>query len=159
MVPLLERVEYFRIKPHINGVHQGNFITNDMINSTTDAILSLEHKWNVYVDQLNNGGIMGGSYHSTRNKQHLNVTVNVLSTDSEHVTVVSHTNGNSVRNVYIGLIQEAHYVGIDNVNDTNVNVEANVTDTIVDETNIDTCTCSDSEDLDDSTFERGDEHS
>ncbi len=83
----------------------------------------------------------------------LNITVNVLSTLTEHVTVVSPTNGNSVRNVYIGLIQEAHYVGLDNVN-----VEANVID-IVDETNVDTCTCSDSEDLDDSTFEKGDEHS
>ncbi len=53
--------------------------------------------------------------------------------------------------MYIGLIQKAHYVGLDNVNDTNV------IDIIVDETNVDTC--SDSEDLDDSTFEKGDEHS
>ncbi len=59
--------------------------------------------------------------------------------------------------MYIGLIQKAHYVGLDNVNDTNVNVETNVIDTIVDETNIDTC--SDSEELDDSTFEKGDKHS
>ncbi len=35
-------VEYLRINPYINGVHQGNFITNNMINSPADAILSLQ---------------------------------------------------------------------------------------------------------------------
>ena len=75
----------------------------------------------------------------------ISVTINVLSTISENITVVTPTNGDSVRNVYIALIQETHYVGLDVFDDHNK-----------DETNVDAC--SNSEVLDDSTIEKGDEH-
>ena len=156
-------VDYLRINPYINGVHQGNFITKYMINSPADAILSLEHKWDVYVHLLENGA--WGDHITVQGISNmLDIIINVFSTISEHVTVVIPTNGNSVHNVYIGLIQETHYVGLDKVNVDEANVsEANVSEANVDEANVDNKanvdTCDHSEDLDDSTFEKGDEHS
>ncbi len=94
-------VDYLSINPYINGVHQGNFITNNIINSTAEAILSVEHKWDVYVDLLKNGA--WGDHITVQGICNmLNITINVSSTVGENVTVVSPTSGNSVCNVYIG---------------------------------------------------------
>ena len=78
----------------------------------------------------------------------LKVTINVLMTMSESMTVVSPTDSDSVCNVNVGLIEKKHYVGLDVV--SNVTSESSA-----DEVNV--FKCNDGEDLDDATIEMGDQ--
>ena len=64
----------------------------------------------------------------------LNTTINILTTIASNITVVTPASSNSIGNVYIGLIEERHYVGLDPI------------------------PVSSGEKLDDATVEEGDEH-
>ena len=139
-------VDYLYVNPYTNGVHQGEFITDDIVNYKVEPTLSVEHKWNVYIQQLENGA--WGDHIAVQGISNMvHVTIIVLSTIGESITVVRPTStDNSVSNVYIGLIQESHYVGLDVVDSNNDEVE----------TIVESETCNDSVDLDNFTIEQGD---
>ena len=66
----------------------------------------------------------------------LHISVNVLSTQNPNMTAVSPNTGSSCGSVYLGLIQQYHYIGLDkvSVSDDSGNLEE-LTDAIIQEGN------------------------
>lgn len=82
----------------------------------------------------------------------LNITINVLSTLNPTMTPIVSSNGISSGNVYIGLVEQYHYVALEAITDTTDNSVEKVPDT---NESVDNST----EDLSDDVIEQGDEHS
>ena len=103
---------YLRQNPCINGVHQGEFLSNDIIAGNSSAVLSAEEKWESYLQQLQDGA-WGDHIAIQAISNLLNIQVNILSTISRSLVMVSPTNGSCLYTVNIGQIMEQHYVGLD----------------------------------------------
>ena len=103
---------YLRQNPCINGVHQGEFLSNDIIAGNSSAVLSAEEKWESYLQQLQDGA-WGDNIAIQAISNLCNIQVNILSTIGKNLVVVSPTNGSCLYTVNIGQIMEQHYVGLD----------------------------------------------
>ena len=79
----------------------------------------------------------------------LNITINVLSTLNPTMTPIVPSNGTSSGNVYIGLVEQYHYVALEAITDTTDNSVEKVPDTIE---SVDNST----EDFSDDVIEQGD---
>ena len=100
--------------------------------------------WVKYLERLSNGA--WGDHIAIQDIcEMLNITINVLSTQNPTMTPLVPSNGTSSGNVYIGLIEQYHYVVLEATTDS--------TNNSVDSTNDNS-----TEELSDDIIEQGDEH-
>ncbi len=117
-------VDFLRCNPHVNGNHLGSYLSNQvteecnvedsLISLVEDPDIQVQLRWAQYLERLNDGAwaVQGIS-------NMLNITINVLSTIGETITVVCPTSGTSLETINIGLINQSHYVGLDKSNSNN----------------------------------------
>ena len=175
-------VTYLRDNPYFNDTHCSNFLTsvssNDGYNADTEApdehdsyiasVVNPEEqaqlRWVKYLDRLQNGA-WGDHIALQGICNMLEITVEVMQVACNYDTVVtvSPTCGNSSHKVYVGLVMQYHYVGLDPIsntscvtniiNDCNVeNVNVNVNDTQQNSASVNT------DELNDDVIAQGDEH-
>ena len=148
-------VVYLAQNPCISGVHQGEFVSNDIIPGNT-TVLTPQVKWESYLQQLMDGA-WGDQIAVQAVSNLIKIKVNILSTIGTSVVVVSPTDGSCEYTVNVGLMMEQHYVGLDvceTIFDADT-CDSSVTDNAKPNVSDDT---SNEPGLDDDAIADGDEH-
>ena len=114
------------------------------IASVSDPNTQAQLRWVKYLERLSNGA-WGDHIAIQGICEMLNITIHVLSTQNPTMTPIVPSNGPSSSNVYIGLIEQYHYVVLEATTDS--------TNNSVDSTNDNS-----TEELSDDIIEQGDEH-
>ena len=124
-------VSHLEDHPHVNGTHYSTFLSapvpsNDTHNADTetptaedeyiaaidDPDLRAQLQWVRYLERLGNGA-WGDNIATQGICEMLNITINVISTYNPNVLSITPSTGTSHGNVYLGLIEQFHYVGLD----------------------------------------------
>ena len=167
-------VSHLRANPHASdGTHFSNFITYNVSASTDTEEPTFEDTliqalgpdsrhvflWERYLDRLSDNA-WGDDVTIRGLSDMLNITINVFSTLGSNVITVVPASGNSIGIVYIGLMGQRHYVGLDPV--TTINDSNSVADNV---SSVPSTTNSNNNNPDnnndtlaDATIEEGDEH-
>ena len=164
-------VSHLRANPHASdGTHYSNFVSYNVSASTDTEEPTFEDTliqalgpdsrhvflWERYLDRLSDNA-WGDDVTIRGLSDMLNITINVFSTLGSNVITVVPASGNSIGIVYIGLMGQRHYVGLDpfpTINDSN-SIADNVS-SVPPTTNNNPDNNSDT--LADATIEEGDEH-
>ena len=167
-------VSHLRANPHASdGTHYSNFISYNVSASTDTEAPTFEDVliqaldpdsrhvflWERYLDRLSDNA-WGDDVTIRGLSDMLNVTINVFSTLGSNVVTVVPASGDSIGIVYIGLMGQRHYVGLDpvpTINDTNS--VADIVSSVPPNTNSNNNNPDNNNDtLADATIEEGDEH-
>ena len=135
--------------------------------TVADTFTQAQLRWERYLQRLNDGA-WGDHIAIQGICNMLNITVSVLTTQNPSVTPIVPTSGTSENSVYIGLIMQYHYVGLDKVpitDETTINIGDPLHTATVEKGDEHTSSSiapakEQSSDflLDDATIEKGDEH-
>ena len=166
-------VSHLRANPHANdGTHYSNFISYNVSASTDTEAPTFEDVliqaldpdsrhvflWERYLDRLSDNA-WGDDVTIRGLSDMLNVTINIFSTLGSNVVTVVPASGDSIGIVYIGLMGQRHYVGLDPVpiiDDTNS--VADIVSSVPPNTNSNNNNPDNNDTLADATIEEGDEH-
>ena len=167
-------VSHLRANPHASdGTHYSNFISYNVSASTDTEAPTFEDVliqaldpdsrhvflWERYLDRLSDNA-WGDDVTIRGLSDMLNVTINVFSTLGSNVVTVVPASGDSIGIVYIGLMGQRHYVGLDpvpTINDSNS--VADIVSSVPPNTNSNNNNPDNNNDtLADATIEEGDEH-
>ena len=126
-------VSHLEDHPHINGVHYRSFLSalvaaNDPRNADTEAPTAVDDyistiddpdtraqlRWLRYLERLHNDA-WGDNIAIQGICEMLSVTINVLSMHNPSIVSVTPSSSASRGNIYLGLVQQYHYVGLDKV--------------------------------------------
>ena len=149
-------VSHLEDHPTVEGIHYQSFLSepvpstnaynadteaptaeDEFIEAVDDSDTRAQLRWLRYLERLHRGA-WGDNIAIQGICEMLHITINVLSTHNHNMLSVAPSNNTSCGNVYLGLIEQFHYVGLDKVCER------------------DNCTCE--EILDDATIEEGDAH-
>ena len=155
-------VSHLEDHPYVNGEHFRAFLsalvaTADTHNADTEAPTAEDEyisiiddpdtraqlRWLRYLERLRNGA-WGDNIAIQGICEMLSVTINVLSTHNPSMVSIAPSNSASRGNIYLGLIEQFHYVGLDKVPPNSNSSEPSNSDQY--------------EVLDDATIEEGDAH-
>ena len=104
-------VEYLRENPIVSDIHYCNFIGHSF---EIEDDIQAQLQWEKFLDQLKNGAwadniaIQGLS-------DMLNISFCIVSTQNPNNVEVHPSNDNSIGTIYLGLLGQLHYVGLDKV--------------------------------------------
>ena len=129
---------------------------DEYINSVSDPELRTQLRWAKYLRRLRQGA-WGDNLTIQAIADMLSVKINVLSSDYP-VASVPPSNSSATCEMFVGLIRQYHYVGLDKMCDYSVEQTTHIaqTDTVANTDTHDTETADDA--LDDAVIEEGDEH-
>ena len=152
-------VSHLEDHPTVKGTHYRSFLSEPVpstnaYNADTEALTAEDEviaavgdsdtraqlRWLRYLERLRCGA-WGDNIAIQGICEMLNITINILSTHNPNMLSVAPSNGMSHGNVYLGLIEQFHYVGLDKVCSSNSECDNNLEEV-----------------LDDATIEEGDAH-
>ena len=150
-------VSHLEDYPHVNGIHYRTFLSapvatidahnadteaptaeDDYISAVDDPDTRAQLRWLRYLERLRDGA-WGDNIAIQGICEMFSITVNVLSTHNPSMVSITPSSGTSHGNIYIGLVEQFHYVGLDKVSS---NSECDQYEEV----------------LDDATIEEGDAH-
>ena len=126
-------VSHLEDHPHVNGTHYSTFLSapvpstdshnadteaptaeDEYISAVDDPDIRAQLRWVRYLERLGNGA-WGDNIAIQGVCEMLNITINILSTYNPNMISITPSSGTSHGNVYLGLIEQFHYVGLDKV--------------------------------------------
>ena len=126
-------VSHLENNPYVGDVHYCNFLSapvstsnsynadteaptaeDEYISSIGDPNIQSQLRWQKYLQRLSEGA-WGDNITVQCICEMLNITINILSTLNPNMLVITPNTGTSQGNVYIALIEQYHYVGLDKI--------------------------------------------
>ena len=143
-------VSFFEDHPTVEGVHYRSFLTepvpsanaynadtevptaeDDVIAAVDDPDTRAQLRWLNYVKKLSQGA-WGDHIAIQGICNMLNITISIISTINPDIVSVPPSTGTSRGNVYLGLVKQFHYVGLDRVSSSD-SIEEVLNDAMIEE--------------------------